>query len=857
MRRALTLTLLMLMMALTPMMTASAQGSGDSIIINEILVSPNNANYDGTDWNGDGQMGTYNDQYVELYNPTNAAIDIGGWWLDDIADGGSPACSIKWDTILAPGEYITFFRSWTQIEFDFWDGDTIRILDGNMNEINTVSYEGEDSDWDIPYGYDSSGNWVKLSDGEPTPGGANDAAWVGVGNVVQGNCYPPQDHIHRGEYVLEGRVVTMESQNSVIDDGRILIVDGMIEAVWSAADGAPAAADGIPSIPTSGTIYPGFIDPHNHAKYNLIPLWDHGTDGWDNRYQWQSYSGYSDAKDIGCSLYDSSAMRFAELRAVAGGNTALQGGSTSNTDTFETMLTRNIELYNFGKDYIHTKVTELESDYAGQHIKDGNSSGELDAWFLHLAEGIDESSRAEFDILVDNDLLVGEVVIIHGTGLTQPELSALGDVGGSLAWSPTSNLILYGETTDIATAKAEGVNIMIGPDWGPSGSKSSMHELKTAEWWDQNVLGDIFTDYEMVQTISTNIVDAIGWSEHTGRIQAGLAADLVVLDTFHADPYRNVIEAIDPDVRLVVIGGLAVFGDVDIMQAMDDEIQIIQGDGFTKATDITYDGVPEAQQTVEELLADLQSCNQGASVPIEYLFTLGDDRYFDVLNRSATFQNGRTIDLYADFYDIELDDDGHRVGGTVGGADPIDTSIGGGDGNNGNGGNGGNTVPEPELPQIWPTYGPRGATLSHPTTIEEGIHLEACTSDNGQVTPESKELLCGAILVVMQPTEECIELEGWYCQLEVEDAFAIPGNLCEDVASTPEDVTCRDAWSYLDLDDGEPEPEPEPQPNDPEPETSWMDGPFYWIAVISLVGLLIASIVTINQNLRGRFEEEE
>ena len=300
-------------------------------------------------------------------------------------------------------------------------------------------------------------------------------------------------------------------------------------------------------------------------------------------------------------------MRFAELRAIAGGNTALQGSSTSHTDTFETMLARNIEFYNFGKDYIHTKVTELESDYSGQHIKDGNASGDLDAWFLHLAEGIDESSRAEFDILVENDLLVGEVVIIHGTALTQNELSALGDVGGSLAWSPTSNLLLYGETTDIATAKAEGVNIMIGPDWAPSGSKSSMHELKIVDWWDENVLGDIFTDYELVQTITTNIVDAIGWSEHTGRIQSGLAADFVVLDTFNSDPYRNVVEAIDPDVRLVVGGGLAVFGDVDIMQAMDDEIQIIQGEGFTKATDITYDGVPEAQQTVDEMLAALQS----------------------------------------------------------------------------------------------------------------------------------------------------------------------------------------------------------------------------------------------------------
>ena len=50
-----------------------------------------------------------------------------------------------------------------------------------------------------------------------------------------------------------------------------------------------------------------------------------------------------------------------------------------------------------------------------------------------------------------------------------------------------------------------------------------------------------------------------------------------VLDTFEADPYRNVIEAIDPDVRLVVVGGLPVFGDVDIMQALDDEVEIIQG----------------------------------------------------------------------------------------------------------------------------------------------------------------------------------------------------------------------------------------------------------------------------------------
>ena len=851
MRNALTLTMLIVIMSISPMMSTVGDESPESeLIINEIYVSPNSEQYGGIDWNGDGEIGRYSNQFLELYNPSNSSVDIGGWWIDDVSEGGSPACSVAWGTTIESGSYLVFYRAQTNIEFDYFEGDTISISDTNGNIVDSVSYDAEDSDYGIPYGYGADGNWMKLSDSSPTPGGPNDQDWVGI-NHLRGNCYPPQDHIHNGEYILEGRVVTMESIDSVIDDGRVLVRDGMIEAVWSNSEETPSIAEGVTSITTSGTIYPGFVDPHNHAKYNLIPLWDHGTDGWDNRYQWQSYSGYSDAKDIGCSLYDSSAMRFAELRAIAGANTALQGSSTTSTDTFETMLARNIELYNFGDDNIWTKVTELETDYEGNHIKNGNSSGDLDAWFIHLAEGIDESSRAEFDILVQNNLLVGEIVIIHGTGLTQPELSSLGDVGGSIAWSPTSNLLLYGETTDIATAKSEGVNIMIGPDWAPSGSKSSMHELKIADWWDSNVLGDIFTDFELVQTITTNVVDAIGWSEHTGRIQPGLAADLVVLDTFNADPYRNVVEAVDPDVRLVIVGGIPVFGDVDIMQAMDEDVEIIQGVGFSKAIDITYDGVPEAQQTYAEMLDYLDQCNQGKSVPIEYLFTMGDERYFEVLNNTPSFQNGRSIDLWSDYYDIELDANGHRVGGTVGGADPIETNITDGN-NNGNGGT--NTVPEPELPLLWETYGPFGATLTHPTTIEEGIHLEKCESENGQTLPSGKELICGSIVVVMQPTNDCMDLSGWYCQLDVEDAFAVPGKLCEDAGTWPSEVTCRDAWLYLDIDSEEPDPDPEPITED---EETWLDGPLYWIAIISLFGLVFASVIMINNNIRKSSEDDE
>ena len=68
-------------------------------------------------------------------------------------------------------------------------------------------------------------------------------------------------------------------------------------------------------------------------------------------------------------------------------------------------------------------------------------------------------------------------------------------------------------------------------------------------------------------------------------------------------------------------------------------------------------------------------------------------------------------------------------------------------------------------------------------------------------------------------------------------------------------MTCRNAWLYIDIED-ENEQNPD-EPSEPENEdTTLLEGPLYWVAVISLIGLLVASIVTINQNLRGSDEDE-
>ena len=48
------------------------------------------------------------------------------------------------------------------------------------------------------------------------------------------------------------------------------------------------------------------------------------------------------------------------------------------------------------------------------------------------------------------------------------------------------------------------------------------------------------------------------------------------------------------------------------------------------------------------------------AVPLDPIFTYGDDRYFDVLNRSQPFNSKGSIDLYSRYYDVNFDANGNR-----------------------------------------------------------------------------------------------------------------------------------------------------------------------------------------------------
>jgi hypothetical protein len=185
---------------------------------------------------------------------------------------------------------------------------------------------------------------------------------------------------------------------------------------------------------------------------------------------------------------------------------------------------------------------------------------------VHLAEGASPRMASEFNAVRDSGLLGPELIAIHGVGLTEPQLVEMAKAGSKLVWSPLSNFMLYGRTANVEAAKRAGLSISLAPDWTPSGSKSVLGELKVADLVNKHELKSLFSDRELVEMVTRKPAAAMDWNKRLGQISEGYLADVIVVDDKNADPYRNLIAAIEENIQLVVVRGEPLYGDAALVQ---------------------------------------------------------------------------------------------------------------------------------------------------------------------------------------------------------------------------------------------------------------------------------------------------
>src|SRR5262245_46715564 len=185
-----------------------------------------------------------------------------------------------------------------------------------------------------------------------------------------------------GGFALGGCVLTPDT---VLRHGYVVVDEaGTIAAVTRSRPQAVRILD------TDGVILPGLIDLHGHPEFNIFALWE-PPQLFDNRYQWRASEIYRQVlrgpwnrlREAGLQV---DAGRYAEVRALVGGTTAIQG-ATQQYPT-EEALVRNVDRWIFGG---HTgrSMVDLPTSVNGQlrEVLERIAAGEVTAFYVHLAEG--------------------------------------------------------------------------------------------------------------------------------------------------------------------------------------------------------------------------------------------------------------------------------------------------------------------------------------------------------------------------------------------------------------------------------------------------------------------------------------
>jgi hypothetical protein len=424
--------------------------------------------------------------------------------------------------------------------------------------------------------------------------------------------------------VLHGKVVTFDGESTVLQNGAVYIRPndpihgGTIEAVQDASKPAPAGYETAPKVQTGGVIYPGLIDLHNHVAYNLISLWSpvHHPDPYDTRYQWTRNAGYDpevqNPTNALCKAVGKPLLKYVEVKAIVGGTTAIQGSAKTGLHVYEGWLVRNVEFETFGteKKSVFQSALKMrdEKGYASAH----EHLVANQAFIYHLAEGRDHDKLVgEYTAIRDHDCLRPTFVAIHTNALGSAEYDEWASKGGSIVWSPFSNLWLYAKTTDVVAVDHARLRLCLGADWSPSGSKNLLGELKVADMWNRDHLGGHFSDEELCRMATSNPADAVNWSGRLGRLQDEHHGDVVVMADREADPYRNLITSIERDVEFVAINGEPFYGTARLMKAAaaqnDEDIEVgPQGHGLHRKIVLIYPGIPDADMGWNEAVQDLR-----------------------------------------------------------------------------------------------------------------------------------------------------------------------------------------------------------------------------------------------------------
>jgi len=324
----------------------------------------------------------------------------------------------------------------------------------------------------------------------------------------------------------------------------------------------------------NGVISPGLIDAARLLSFELGDPHTFTAERYEHRHDWRTgANNHSTIPSNGSGTPDT--IRLAELRALLAGTTSIVGSSGAAGLVRNLSSTANqgnlgqaipvLDTFPLGD----SNGTTRTSTCTYPNVKPVNSTVRAQ---LVMAEGIGETARNEFRCLSGQQ--AGAVDWLPGNGvdgaiaLNVQDMMLMRDRGSTLVWQPRSNIAVYGDTARVSVLHRLGVPIAIGTDWLTTGSMNLRRELRCADSFDQDYLGNVFSDRALIDMVTRNEARLLAMDDAIGELSPGRVGDIAIFDAAVHPGYRAVIDAEPADVALVMRAGKPLYGDSALITAL-------------------------------------------------------------------------------------------------------------------------------------------------------------------------------------------------------------------------------------------------------------------------------------------------
>jgi len=412
--------------------------------------------------------------------------------------------------------------------------------------------------------------------GNETDGGGTVEEWV----TVDCGPLPPVDgqscavKVGSDAVLLSGTIL---GPKEVYAGGGVLFKDGKILCAGCDCGDHSAAGGATQVTCPNAVVSPGLINSHDHITYTQNSPSDWGDERFDHRHDWRlGIRGHKKIPVPGGAKEKE--IIWGEMRQVLAGTTSLAGSGSAagflrNLDKSAQEGLEQPPVY-YNTFPLSDNDGTLLTDSCDYPKIDGKWVLENDCYLPHVSEGIDKEARNEFLCLSSDagggvDLTEPGSAFVHCIGLTAEDGAELAGNGTAVVWSPRSNVALYGHTAQVSLYQRQGVLVALGTDWTASGSINILRELQCASLLNDYYMGHHFTDRELWEMATLNAASALSVDDATGLLLPGRAADIAVFDQASAEnPFRAVIEASPTTTLLVLRGGLPLYGETALVQAL-------------------------------------------------------------------------------------------------------------------------------------------------------------------------------------------------------------------------------------------------------------------------------------------------